>query len=82
MLNSNINTPSGNMNGASDSSINTTSSSSSSEDELPAPPLNANQYQRFFGTVTRAPKMQYRQINWRHHVDEKMQNGTLAATME
>jgi hypothetical protein len=62
------------MNGKSDSSINTTSSSSSSEDELPAPPLNYYQYQRLFGTETRAPKIQYRRIDWQRHVDEKIAN--------
>jgi hypothetical protein len=66
------------MNGYSDSSINTTSSSSSSEDELPAPPLNAYQYQCLFGTVTRAPKIQYHHIDWQRHVDEKIANGTFS----
>jgi hypothetical protein len=66
------------MNGYSDSSINTTSSSSSNEDELPAPPLNAYQYQCLFGTVTRAPKIQYHHIDWQRHVDEKIANGTFS----
>jgi hypothetical protein len=66
------------MNGNSDSSINTTSSSSSSEDELPGPPLNYYQYQRLFGTETRAPKLQYRRIDWQRHVDEKIANGTFS----
>jgi hypothetical protein len=47
-------------------------------DELPALPLNVYQYQRLFGTVTRAPKIQYRCIDWRHHVDEKIANGTFS----
>jgi hypothetical protein len=66
------------MNGNNSTSINTTSSSSSSEDELPAPPLNYYQYQSLFGTETRAPKIQYRRIDWQRHVDEKIANGTFS----
>jgi hypothetical protein len=66
------------MNGNNSTSINTTDSSSSSEDELPAPPLNYYQYQRLFGTESRAPKMQYRRIDWQRHVDEKIANGTFS----
>jgi hypothetical protein len=40
--------------------------------------LNDYQYQCLFGTVTRAPKIQYRRINWQRHVDEKMANETFS----
>ena len=48
-----------------------TTSSSSSEDEL-----DYYQYQRIFGTETRAPKTRHRRLDWSAHVAEKVANGT------